>query len=323
MALSPLQGNVDNSYTQPRLIRFDPFRHLPPEIVGLINGLLDPPDTERLRRVCKSWKALSEFFNDHGALERHFPTVCNSTIAEGDVTTAKLANVRFRQWLCYEQSLAAGLVQSVVRACEITVWDIRNHLLVSGNSSGRVLIRTLRSGSNNTCPDRRQLSLKTILQPFRKAKYFWLNDIFATVNGDIVTQLVTDSRQAIARVTSMGEVVWFMKHECSSLAVGAKCFYVIHVHGSVGGFYGLETLDLENGVSRARSTDVAPYRAPNSFGDLRMVLSADEALIAVKLKNELLCIFETSSGQLMYIEEPEPLGYDASDACWVYSTAKQ
>ena len=121
----------------------------------------------------------------------------------------------------------------------------------------------------------------------------------------------------------MGEVVWFMKHECSSLAVGAKCFYVLHVHGNVGGFYGLETLDLENVVSRARSMAVAPYRAANSFCDLRMVLSADEALIAVKLKNELLCIFETSSGQLMHIEEPEPLGYDASDACWVYSTAKQ
>ena len=57
-------------------------------------------------------------------------------------------------------------------------------------------------------------------------------------------------------------------------------------------------------------------------GALRVVLSADEVPIAVKRKNELLYRFETSSGQLMHIEEPEPLGGDASDACWVHSPAK-
>lgn len=41
----------------------DPFRYLPTESAQQINDLLDPPDTERMRRVCRSWKALSELLN--------------------------------------------------------------------------------------------------------------------------------------------------------------------------------------------------------------------------------------------------------------------
>lgn len=294
--------------------RIDPFRLFSPEIVGLINHLLDPPDTERLRRVCRSWKVLSQFLNGHGTIARYCPAVYTSMLADGSLPTADTANACFRRWLCYEESIAAGLAHSVFRSCQVTMFDICNHMLVAGNVTGRLLVRKLQQGSNNTRQQSHQLSLRKILRPFI-AVDFWLLEVFATVDGDLITHTDTGAKSYVARITSTGKVVWHVEQKFSGVAVGAKLVYQLHWND----FCALETLDLANGVQKKFSTNALPPRAPKSFGVFKLILSADEAFLAVKVKNQLLFIFKTSTGQLAHIEEPVSLGYTAYDECWVSS----
>jgi len=296
--------------------RIDPFRVLPAELVGLINELLDPPDTERLRRVCRSWKALSQFSNGYGAVARYCPVVYTLMLADGSLPTANPANACFRRWLCYEESVAAGLAHSVFRACEATMLDIRNHTLVSGNLSGRLLVRKLQPSFNNTRERSHQLSLKKILRPFISVD-FWLMGVFATADGDIITHTDAETVSCVARITSTGKVVWCVEQDCSGVAVGANCVYQFHCGPGFDGVCALETLDLANGVQKDYSTVALPSLALKAFGYFKLILSADEAFLAVKLKNQLLCIFNTATGQLAPIEEPEPLGYTAYDDCWM------
>jgi len=296
--------------------RIDPFHLFPPEIVGLINDLLDPPDTERLRRVCRSWKALSQSLNGQGAVARHCPVAYTSLLVRRNLAHENTANACFRRWLCYEESISAGLAHSVFRACEVTMFDICNHMLVSGNLSGRLLVRKLQPGSNNTRQQSHQLSLKKILRPFI-AVDLWLEGVFTTVDGDLITHTDAKTVSSIARITSMGKVVWCVEQDCSGVAVGANCVYLFHCGPDFGNFCALGTLDLVNGVQKSYSTVVWPSRAPKSFGSFKLILSADEAFLAVRVKNQLLCIFKTSTGQLAHIEEPVSLGYTAYDDCWM------
>lgn len=303
---------------QSGLSRIDPFRLFPPEIVGLINHLLDPPDTERLRRVCRSWKALSQFSNGYGTMARYCPAVYTSMLADGSLPTADTANACFRRWLCYERSIAAGFAHRVFRFCEVTMFEIRNHILVSGNSSGRLLVRKLHSGSADFSQQSYQLSLKKILRPFIAVE-FSLMGVLATGDGDLIIHTETKLKSQVARITSTGKVVWFVEQEYSGAVIGANSVYHFHCGPGLGRVCALETMDLTTGVQKSYSRVAWPSRAPKSFGSFKLVLSADEAFLAVKLKNQLLCIFKTSTGQLAHVEEPEPLGYTAYDDCWMSS----
>ncbi len=58
----------------------DPFQVLPDNVVALVVHKLSATDTENLRRVSKTWKATSEFFNANQALRTHFPKVMTKGI---------------------------------------------------------------------------------------------------------------------------------------------------------------------------------------------------------------------------------------------------
>ncbi len=118
----------------------------------------------------------------------------------------------------------------------------------------------------------------------------------------------------VARITSIGKVVWYVEQHCSGVAVGAKCVYQFHCGPDFADFCALETLDLANGVQKNYLTVAWPSK---SFGSFKLILSADEAFLAVKVENRLLCIFKTSTGQLAHIEKPISLGYTAYDDCWM------
>ena len=313
-----LQSVVGNDLAQHQPHQFDPLGLLPPEILGLIIKLLDPPDTERLRRVCRSWKAFSEAFNGLGALAQHCPTIHQSLQATGTHAVAESANLLFRRWLCYEENVSAGFVQRVFQYGDVTTWDIRNHVLVSGNYSGRLLIRSLQPGSNSVRPESRQLSLNKILRPFI-ATEFYFRQAFATVDSDIITYVESKNMGYISRVTAEGKVVWFVKRSCSAIVAGTKYVYTLYWRSRPGWAYRLDRLDITNGVSESSTSVRAPKRAVNAFGTLRLILSGDEMFVAFKCKNYFLSIFQTSPGKLMHIKGEERLQYTSSDACWVSS----
>lgn len=316
MTLPRRHSKVGTMPTQGELSRIDPFRSFPPEIVGLINHLLDPPDTERLRRVCRSWKALSQFFNGYGTMARYCPAVYTSMLADGSLPTADTANVCFRRWLCYERSIAAGFAHRVFRFCEVTMFEIRNHTLVSGNSSGRLLVRKLHSGSADLSQQSYQLSLKKILRPFIAVEFSLLG-VLATGDGDLIIHTESKVTSHVARITSTGKVVWVVEQQYSGAVIGANSVYQLHYGPRVGRGCALGTLDLTTGVQKSYSRVAWPSRAPKSFGTFKLILSADEAFLAVKVKTQLLCIVKTSTGQLAHIEEPVSLGYTAYDDCWM------
>ncbi len=160
---------------------------------------------------------------------------------------------------------------------------ICNHMLVSGNLSGRLLVRNLQPCSS--------ASLKKILRPFI-AVDLWLMGVFATVAGDLITHTDAKTVSCVARITSTGKVIWYVEKDCSGVAVGANCVYQFHCGPDFGHFCALETLDLANGVQKNYSTVVWPSRAPKSFGSFKLISSADEAFLAVKVKNQLLCIYQ-------------------------------
>ena len=196
------------------------------------------------------------------------------------------------------------------------MFEIRNNILVSGNSYGRLLVRKLHSGSADFSQQSYQLSLKKILRPFIAVE-FSLMGVSATGDGDLVIHTESKVKSHFARITGTGKVVWFFEREYSGAVIGANSVYQFHCGPSLGRVCVLETLDLTTGVQKSYSRVAWPSRAPKSFGAFKLILSADEAFLAVKVKNQLLCIFKTSTGQLVHIEEPETLGYTAYDDCWM------
>ena len=207
MAHTLPEVNADRGHEYIDRTRLDPFNYLPGEITGLIIEVLDPPDTERLRRVCRSWKALSECFNGSQAIKRHCPKLYSP-----DLACVQIANLRFRRWLCTEQNIKVALAQTAVRSCKVTLWDICNHMLVTGNGSGRLMLRALQPCPTLPFNGSRQISLNSILRPFLKSN-FRLSEVLATVDGDIVFTLETDEERYLFKMTTKGKIIWHLKDD--------------------------------------------------------------------------------------------------------------
>ena len=96
----------------------DPFEYLPAELTCMIFDILGPLDTERLRRVSRYWKTLSQFYNGSRAIKRY----CPRAYLPATAATESSANALFRRWLRTEHSVGAGLAQNAVRSCGVTMW---------------------------------------------------------------------------------------------------------------------------------------------------------------------------------------------------------
>ncbi len=75
----------------------DPFDILDDDIVRIIVNNLAAVDTENLRRVSKSWKAVSEALCGWEFFKRHFPEEA-ARIDEDDHGSAAEENLRFRRY---------------------------------------------------------------------------------------------------------------------------------------------------------------------------------------------------------------------------------
>lgn len=71
----PPIGQLITRTEQSRMIsnKQDPMQRLPLEIIKNIIHYVAAEDTEKLRRLSKSWKSASEAFNTKQAIIRHFP----------------------------------------------------------------------------------------------------------------------------------------------------------------------------------------------------------------------------------------------------------
>ncbi len=83
----------------------DPFRVLPDNVVGLIVQELPAVDTETIRRVSKTWKATSEFFNANLALRTHFPMATTKMLVAPNEP-----NLEFRRLCKYNPSPCQSFV---------------------------------------------------------------------------------------------------------------------------------------------------------------------------------------------------------------------
>ena len=238
------------------------------------------------------------------------------------ITKSGKVNLCFRRWLCFEQNLAAGLAQKVVRLREVTRWDIRNHVLVAGNRSGRLLIRQLRPCSGKPSVASRPLSLKILLWSQRLAE-IGLGGCFATMDGDAIVNIdavnsLGEDKGYIARRTATGDIIWFVANERSCLIVGVEYVYVLQ--WSLNWTYSCKivTLDVQNG--QILYTATLPYlqhAAEGSLGRFKMVLNRDESFISITNRNQVLGIYDTAARRLVGIEEPSPLEYAARAGTWV------
>lgn len=311
----PWNAKIDSPL---RSVSIDPFRRLPPELAGLVIELLDPAETETLRRVGRVWKVLSEKYNGLRAVKRHCPAPFRTLLAHGEHDTSGAANLCFRRWLNYECSIAAALAHKVVRCYEVTLWDIRNDTLITSDYTGRLMIQPLRSDLTTPCRSSRELNLEGVLRFRVNLARFWLRGVSGMENGDVLVQLETEEMGYLTRTTVAGEIVWFIENDWCAVAFGADIFHVLHVHDSRSGIYSLEMLDLADGSTKAlsRGSSSITLRTDRTVGDFKLVLSTNEEFMAVKCKNQVFCFFRTSTQQLIPIEEPETLSYAACDTCW-------
>lgn len=283
------------------------LRYLPLEISALINDLLDPPDTECLRRVCKDWKHISENLNGRAAIAKHWPTAFSDPLFNAGFDTT--ANACFRRRLFYEESLKVGFAQRVIRSYGVECWDVCNNVLVSGNASGRLSIQSLLPSISRH--EHHQLSLRAVLRPFIWATIY-LCGVKLTLNGDIIAQIYHSPKSPnrpsyIVRLTQAGNVSWFVKQPCNGITVGAKAIYVFHFHPSLRSRHSLTTLDAKTGKLKSTSTTTAFPNALDPEVNYSLILSLDESFIAVKCSNHLLCLFDVGTEQLVEIIEPHPL----------------
>ena len=280
----PLEDEmVRIKHTRESQTRADPFEYLPLEITSLIVELLDPPDTERVRRVCKSWKDLSEALNGYKTVARHCPKAMQQMSAK-----SKMPNLCFRQWLCFEQNLKAGLAQDVVLFNETMTWDIRNHLLVAGHRCGGIRIMPLRQSSTKISG---LFNLNTLLWPHQLAEIV-LSHTPPAEDGDMIIQFISDERRYIAKLTVTGTVVWLTATDWSTLAIGLEHVYVLTPRDWESDCKVLIT-DLKTG-SQISSFPIPPLiSTPESYGQLKSVLSSDEKFVLVKSTNHVLGIYDT------------------------------
>ena len=277
--------------------RADPFDSLPLEITSLIVEILEPPDTERLRRVCKSWKTLSETFNGHKAVARHCPKALQLISAK-----SKMPNLCFRQWLCFEQNLRAGLAQDVVLFDETTTWDIRNHLLVAGHRCGGIRIMPLRQSSTKISG---LLDLNTLLWPHQLAKIF-LYRVFLAEDGDMIIQFLSEESRYIAKLTTAGTIVWLTATDWSTIAIGLENLYVL-TPSNWDGDCKVLIKGLKCGSQRS-SFAIPPLNpAQDAYGDLQTVLSSDEAFVLIKDFTQVLCIYDTILRKIVDIKGAPPM----------------
>ena len=276
-------------------IEDDPFRRLPTEVVGLLIAKLDNHDTERLRRVCKSWKALSEFFNGLQAIARRCPML---------LPLAKLqpqhANLCFRRWLCTEKSLAAGHAHDVVRCHRSMFWDIRNHVLITASRAGWLQFRMLKPSSASASSIRSELHLRNILQPLiTRDDTGFLRGVHATMDGDVICIVERNRLTYLARITASGNVVWWTRHNWMASTITSKFVYVFdHYHTDIV----LAIIDISNGHIMG-SPSIHTSHISFWFEDYTMVMSADERFIVVKSKGFIVTVLDVGKGTFIKLEE--------------------
>ena len=301
-------------------VRIDPFRHIPGEIVGLVIKKLPPPDTERLRRVSRSWKTLSEFFNGAQAIRKHCPML--EPLAKA---CPERANVHFRRWLCIEQSVAAGLAHDVIEYQGVRYWDIRNHTLVAARFCGTVYMCALKPGLCSTTRSR-ELSLKTIIPSWVEGEW-GLGGIFVTMDGDAVCLITAEAHNYIVRVSSCGKIVWLINQEWKLATVSSQKLYVIqHFTTDILGrkIFMLDTFNLSNGMLVGSSvlirvaTSHSWTRSSIGSSEWVMVMSTDERHIAIKVRNKILGFLDTTDGHLIFLSRQDDIPpSEQIDQSWV------
>lgn len=282
MAHSTIDSGLHSERAESEQIMIDPFNHFPLEITRIIVKMLEPQDTESLRRVCKSWKEFSEILNGYSAVARYCPKSTQLMAA-----TSKNPNLCFRQWLCFEQNIRAGLAQDVALLNETTTWDIRNHLLVAGHSCGGIRILPLRQSSTTVSG---LLNLNNLLWPHHLTKIV-LDVVCLAEDGDIIIQFKSEERRYIAKLTTMGTIVWLAATDWLTVAVGLEYVYVVTL--SNWDNCGVLITDLKSGLQISSFTIPPLNREPDSYGDLTSVLSSDGAFVLIKTSNHVLCIYDT------------------------------
>lgn len=258
----------------------------------------------------------------HRAFARHCSTAYQRIFANRDHGVS--ANLRFRRWLCYEKSLAAGLAHKVFRLSNVTTWDIRKHTLFTGDLSGCVTLRTLRGGDAGVDRFRRLELLRPTLwssAPLACRAESSLYGVFGLANGDFVVQ--TDTNRDfpylpyLARITSAGGVVWKLEYDWSPIAIGAQNMYILQAGPHLLGTFNLAKIDLANGARISQSYFAAPSIFRGFWEPLKMVLIANEAFVVIECKNGILGILNTATGEWALISTPGSLTHAACDASHV------
>ena len=91
-------------------------------------------------------------------------------------------------------------------------------MLVIGDSSGTLVSQWLSPCPGLSFIGCRQISLKSNLEPYL-ARDWTLEGVFATMYGDIVCRIDSPEDDHLARVTTNGQVVWFITRECCVVAI--------------------------------------------------------------------------------------------------------
>ena len=91
-------------------------------------------------------------------------------------------------------------------------------MLVTGDSSGRLVSQWLSPCLSLSVKGKRQINLKSILQPHLPQDWT-LKGAFATMYGDIVCVIDSSHDDHLARVTTDGQVIWFITCERWAVAI--------------------------------------------------------------------------------------------------------
>ena len=217
------------------------------------------------------------------------------------------------RWLCYEQSIAAGLAKRAYEYHAVCSWDLRDHVLIFADSPNRITVQYLLPSQDSASG---KFAVSAVLRSLINHKIV-LSKVHVTIDGHIVICIKTaENLEYIAKVTLKGKLVWIREQMWNAVAVGTQHIFVLLGLPRGSGRYRFDKLCLRTGQLTPRPDLLLLLRTD----DLGLTLSADETHIAIKYRWQLVKIVSSSTwSKRLHVGLLHP---DSDDVCWLTAEPK-
>lgn len=219
----------------------------------------------------------------------------------------------------HHQCLRLGHATRAIRFTGAITWDLKNHTLLWGDTSGDVFIRTLRTaGISPHAPvyvADEVINLRQFPISFSNISRVWLLE-----GGELIVQLglradhevpADIGRARLLRINKTGSVLWEIACRAgwwSMAAIGQTGVYFVTENG-VHGTPKLIEFSIQNGLALsdyASNGEEGGFKKTNQAPDA-LILASHEKFAVWRDVDSLITVFSTSSREIMFqcVSQPE------------------